>query len=131
MPTRSTKFLKMEDLVEKLKTQCDDFELINELMLKYNDIGVVSRMLFNKKLEDGITLPDNVSLTVYKAKKDGAADPLSAALLYNGIKNKEKLKVTIINSELHVFTRLKGRNVITPEDIELQNKVFNEILTNL
>jgi carboxylesterase len=87
--------------------------------------------LMRKKLEDGITLPDNVSLTVYKAKKDGAADPISAALLYNGIKNKEKLKVTIINSELHVFTRLKGRNVITPEDIELQNKVFNEILTNL
>ena len=87
--------------------------------------------LMRKKLEDGITLPDNVSLTVYKAKKDGAADPISAALLYNGIKNKEKLKVTIINSELHVFTRLKGRNVITPEDIELQNKVFNEILPNL
>ena len=87
--------------------------------------------LMRKKLEDGITLPDNVSLTVYKAKKDGAADPISAALLYNGIKNKEKLKVTIINSELHVFTRLKGRNVITPEDIELQNNIFKEILPNL
>jgi carboxylesterase len=87
--------------------------------------------IMRKKLEDGITLPDNVSLTVYKAKKDGAADPIGAALLYNGITNKEKLKVTIINSELHVFTRLKGRNVITPEEIELQNKVFNEILPTL
>ncbi len=87
--------------------------------------------VMRKKLEDGITLPDNVSLTVYKAKKDGAADPISAALLYNGITNKEKLKVTIINSELHVFTRLKGRNVITHEDIELQNNIFNEILPTL
>jgi carboxylesterase len=87
--------------------------------------------IMRKKLEDGITLPDNVSLTVYKAKKDGAADPISAALLYNGITNKEKLKVTIINSELHVFTRLKGRNVITPEDIELQKTIFNEILSKL
>ena len=87
--------------------------------------------VMRKKLEDGITLPDNVSLTVYKAKKDGAADPIGAALLYNGITNKEKLKVTIINSELHVFTRLKGRNVITPEDIELQNNIFKEILPNL
>lgn len=87
--------------------------------------------LMRKRLEDGITLPDNVSLTVYKAKKDGAADPVSAALLYNGIKNKEKLKVSVINSELHVFTRLKGRNVITPEDIELQNNIFNEILPTL
>ena len=87
--------------------------------------------LMRKKLEDGITLPDNVSLTVYKTKKDDAADPISAALLYNGITNKENLKVTIINSELHVFTRLKGRNVITPEDIELQNNIFKEILPNL
>ena len=87
--------------------------------------------IMRKKLEDGITLPDNVSLTVYKAKKDGAADPISAALLYNGITNKEKLKVTIINSELHVFTRLKGRNVITPEDKELQKTIFNEILSKL
>ena len=87
--------------------------------------------LMRKKLEDGITLPDNVSLSVYKTKKDDAADPIGAALLYNGITNKENLKVTIINSKLHVFTRLKGRNVITPEDIELQNKVFNEILPTL
>ena len=87
--------------------------------------------LMRKKLEDGIKLPNNVSLTVYKTKKDDAADPISAALLYNGITNKEKLKVTIIDSELHVFTRLKGRNVITSKDIELQNKVFNEILPTL
>ena len=87
--------------------------------------------LMRKKLEDGITLPDNVSLTVYKTKKDDAADPISAALLYNGIKNKENLKVTIINSELHVFTRLQGRDTITANDIELQNKVFNEILPTL
>ncbi len=87
--------------------------------------------LMRKKLEDGIKLPNNVSLTVYKTKKDDAADPISAALLYNGITNKEKLKVTIIDSELHVFTRLKGRNVITSKDKELQNKVFNEILPNL
>jgi carboxylesterase len=87
--------------------------------------------LMRKKLEDGITLPDNVSLTVYKTKKDDAADPISAALLYNGITNKENLKVTIINSELHVFTRLQGRDTITANDIELQNKVFNEILPNL
>jgi len=87
--------------------------------------------LMRKKLEDGIKLPNNVSLTVYKTKKDDAADPISAALLYNGITNKEKLKVTIIDSELHVFTRLKGRNVITSKDKELQNKVFNEILPTL
>lgn len=87
--------------------------------------------LMRKKLEDGITLPDNISLTVYKTKKDDAADPISAALLYNGITNKENLKVTIINSELHVFTRLQGRDTITANDIELQNKVFNEILPTL
>lgn len=87
--------------------------------------------LMRKKLEDGITLPDNVSLSVYKTKKDDAADPFGAALLYNGITNKENLKVTIINSELHVFTRLQGRDTITANDIELQNKVFNEILPTL
>ena len=93
-------------------------------------LNTITQVL-RKKLENGITLPDNISLTIYKAKKDGSADPIGAALLYRGITNKEKLKVKIINSELHVFTRLKGRNVITAEDIELQNNLFNEILSTL
>jgi len=92
-----------------------------------NDITQIMR----KKLENGIHIPDHVSLTVYKAKKDGSADPISAALFYQGITNKQKFNVKIINSDLHVFTRLKGRNVITPEAIQLQNDVFNEILSTL
>lgn len=89
--------------------------------------------LMRKKLEDGITLPKNIKLTVYKSKKDASADPISAVLLYKGVTlfDNSPIHVNIVDSELHVFTRLKGRNSITPNDIQQQNDVFNEIISTL
>lgn len=34
----------------------------------------------------------------------------------------------MIESELHVFTRLHGRNSYTSKDFENQQKVFNELI---
>ena len=89
--------------------------------------------LIQKKLEDGITLPSNTKLTVYKSKKDDAADPISAVLIYKGVKsdNNQAIEINIMESELHVFTRLNGRNVITDNDYKLQNDVFNKILSKI
>ncbi len=89
--------------------------------------------IMRKKLEDGITLPNNVNLTVYKAQKDASADPISAVLLYKGVKlsNNQAINVKMIESELHVFTRLKGRNSYTINDVQQQNDVFNEIISAL
>ncbi len=82
-----------------------------------------------KKVEKGISLPSNVHLTVYKSNQDESADPVSASILYKGIRNSDasRINVFILESNLHVFTRLKGRNSITATDTDLQIKVFKEI----
>lgn len=81
-----------------------------------------------KKLEIGINT--EIPITVYKSNKDGSADPISAVLLDKGLKMKGTAtkKIEMIESELHVFTRLHGRNSFTSKDIENQQKVFNELL---
>lgn len=86
-----------------------------------------------KDLESGITLPSNVGLTVYKSKKDGTADPMSAVLIKKGLKlsNGSDIEVQMIDSDIHVVTRLKGRNVISDKDIENQKIVFNHIIGKL
>lgn len=82
-----------------------------------------------KKVEKGIVLPGNVHLSVYKSNQDGSADPISASILYKGVKHNDgsEIKVSVEKSNLHVFTRLRGRNTITTKDTELQQKVFLEI----
>jgi carboxylesterase len=81
-----------------------------------------------KQLEAGIAC--SVPLTVYKSSKDGSADPISAVLIDKGIKMNENVtkNIEMIESELHVFTRLRGRNSITTKDIENQQSVFNKLI---
>ena len=107
-------------------------------MYKYRPYQALEQLniftqLIQKKLEDGITLPSNTKLTVYKSKKDDVADPISAVLIHKGIKsdNNQAIEINIVESELHVFTRLEGRNVITDDDGKLQNDVFNKILSKI
>lgn len=86
-----------------------------------------------KKLEKGIDFPTNVNFKVYKTEKDDAADPISAVLLHKGIKlsNGNKIGLQMIPSNLHVFTRLKGRSTVTSTDLQIQSSVFNEIKNSL
>ena len=37
--------------------------------------------MVRKELEDGVTIPNNIQLMVFKSSKDGTSDPVSAALL--------------------------------------------------
>jgi carboxylesterase len=85
--------------------------------------------LTRKRLQKGLTLPAGVDLTVYKSEKDGTADPLSAVLLKEGLKlnNGNSITVKMIESDLHVFTRLKGRIDLLPVDQQNQLNTFNEI----
>lgn len=89
--------------------------------------------LTRKRLEKGIKLPDNVSLTVFKSEKDGTADPLSAVLLKEGLTsgNNGKVEVRMINSDLHVFTRLAGRIDVKSTDTENQLNVFDQMKLGL
>jgi carboxylesterase len=81
-----------------------------------------------KLLEKGISLPSSLQLKVYKSEHDGSADPLSAALIEKGIKGCE---VKMIDSELHVFTRLKGRNSVSDKDKATQLQTFEDIYNSL
>ena len=86
-----------------------------------------------KELQKGFTLPANVYLKVYKSKKDPTADPVSAVLIYNGIKTStgNHIDLDFINSSLHVFTRLSLVPNVT--DLDRQNQVyaFRDITTRI
>ena len=80
-------------------------------------------------LQKGIQLPTGTYMKVYKSKSDDTADPVSALLIYKGIQtsNNGNIDVEMINSKLHVFTRLAGRDGVTEADKAIQVKVFNEM----
>lgn len=88
-------------------------------------------ILVRKNLENGIKLPKDSKMKVYKSIKDGSADPASAVLLYKGLTTSEnqKIEVEMINSELHVFTRLALRENLTNLDISNQSKCFTELIS--
>lgn len=82
-------------------------------------------------LQNGIQIQDNLYMKVYKSQVDDVADPISALLIYKGIKYDwtlyKKIDVELVNSKLHVFTRLAGREGVTADDIALQKRVFAEM----
>jgi carboxylesterase len=86
------------------------------------------------KLEDGITLPKGTQAKVWKAEKDGSADPIGALLLYKGLKPSGggRIEVEMVNTRRHVFTRLAGRVVppatLPQEAYDLQKETFDEML---
>lgn len=85
--------------------------------------------IIRKDLEKGIKLPEGCSLKVYKSEKDPTADPVSAVLISMGVKNhdNEGIEVDIIDSELHVYTRLSLRNQVTQKDIKNQLDTFEDM----
>jgi carboxylesterase len=103
--------------------------------LPYQAIGQLNNVsqIIRKYLESGIKLPNNVGMTVYKSKKDNSADPISAVLIKKGLKlnNGSDVEVQMIDSDIHVVTRLRGRNVIADKDFENRNFVFNHIYNKL
>lgn len=83
-----------------------------------------------KELQDGMVLPEKVSLKVYKSIQDPTADPVSAVLIYNGIKTSTggKIDLQMVDSRLHVFTRLSLRaGAASPKDQINQIAAFNDI----
>lgn len=86
-----------------------------------------------KELQEGFTLPENVYLKLYKSKRDPTADPVSAVLIYNGIKTKNgnHIDLDFINSDLHVFTRLNLVPNSTPLDRQNQVYAFSDIIDHI
>jgi carboxylesterase len=83
-----------------------------------------------KSLEKGIET--TIPIETYKSEKDGSADPISSVLIEKGIKPlaSGSISTTIVPSDLHVFTRLKGRNSYSSADLERQLNLFNKITNN-
>lgn len=85
--------------------------------------------LTRRDLEDGFSLPQDTYLKVYKSIKDETAEPVSALLIYKGLKTSKgaNIDVEMVESNLHVFTRLKGRSNVSSADEALQLKTFTEM----
>jgi carboxylesterase len=84
-------------------------------------------------LKTGIVLPEGTQMAVFKVTTDDSAHPVSAKMLYDGITLSDggKIDTFMMNSNLHVFTRLQGRDSFSSEDIERQQKAFNYIYEHL
>ncbi len=97
------------------------FETLKELRTLVN--------IVRRDLQKGIVLPPITKLKVYKSESDDTADPVSAVLIYKGIKTDEgkPVEISMINSDLHVFTRLSLREKVTAKDQENQRLAFEDI----
>ncbi len=83
-----------------------------------------------KDLQEGIVLPNQSKLMVYKSTHDSSADPASAVLIYKGVSPSNQVKIELVDSKLHVFTRLNFREEqISNEDKALQIKTFQEMVS--
>ena len=82
-----------------------------------------------KDLEDGVYLPTGTKVKVYKSIYDPTADAVSAVLIFKGLKNRDgsDIAVEMLESELHVITRLNGRSDISNHDREIQKHVFEDM----
>jgi carboxylesterase len=84
------------------------------------------------QLARGITLPAGSQAKVYKTSRDETADPVSALLIYRGLRTDDggRIEVQMLDSRLHVFTRLAGRNpaAITSADRQSQEAAFREMV---
>ncbi len=96
-------------------------ETLRELQNLINEV--------RKDLEKGFVLPQETSLKVYKSIKDPTADPVSAVLIKKGLKtfSGNPIEVEMINSDLHVYTRLELRPH-TAADTQNQLATFNDII---
>ena len=86
-----------------------------------------------EELEEGVSLPENSSLKVYKSERDPTADPVSAVLIYKGLKTSQgqAIEVEMIESDLHVFTRLGLRETFSSQDLENQQRTFEDIINRV
>ena len=82
------------------------------------------------ELEDGFELSEGTRMKVYKSLRDASADPVGALMIYKGVEESDgsTIDVEIIDSDLHVFTRLDGRESVTQSDRDTQLAAFEEFI---
>jgi carboxylesterase len=84
------------------------------------------------QLASGVVLPAGTRAKVYKTDRDPTADPVSALLIYRGLRTSDgrTVAVQMLPSKLHVFTRLLGRDpaTVTDADRRRQMDAFQEMI---
>lgn len=82
-----------------------------------------------RDLQLGYELPSGIRMKIYKSIKDPTADAVSAVLIKKGLKNSDgsKIDVEMIESELHVMTRLNGRENVSQFDRDNQAHIFDDM----
>lgn len=95
-----------------------------ETLAQLNDLlGYVRRHLIR-----GVTLPGQARAVIFKTARDKTADPVSALYLYRGLTG--TVWVEMLDSDLHVFTRLAGRapGSYGAADVQRQLAAFRTIV---
>jgi carboxylesterase len=100
-------------------------ETLRELMNLMNEV--------RKDLQKGIILPPGCAFKIYKSKRDPTADPAGAVLIYKGVQSAigDPIDIEMIDSDLHVFTRLSLRPEVVQKDIINQQNTFQDILARI
>ena len=82
-----------------------------------------------KDLQQGYKLPAGTDMKVYKSKKDPTADAVSAVLINKGLKKSDgsDIEIEMLDSDVHVVTRLNSRENIHQKDREIQLHVFDDM----
>ncbi len=72
-------------------------------------------------------------MKVYKSKKDPSADPVSAVLIYEGVRTAEgkQIDMQLIDSDLHVYTRLALRETVSAKDFSNQTSTFADMVARV
>jgi len=101
------------------------FETINEL----NELMDIVR----KGLEDGFSLPEDTYMKVFHSRHDPTANSLSTVLIYRGLTDSkgDNIDVQIMESSIHVFTRLKLEGGATPLNFANQEDAFSQMAEKL
>jgi len=86
-----------------------------------------------KGLEDGFSLPNNTYMKVFHSKHDPTANSLSSVLIYRGLTNSNgnNIDIQIMDSDIHVFTRLKLLESVTQLNISNQEDAFLQMAQKL
>jgi carboxylesterase len=86
--------------------------------------------LCRQKLEKGFRLPEGTYAKIYKSEHDDSVDPISALMMYKGMFKSDgnRLDVQMVQSDLHVFTRLHARGYVSHADSVLQQATFKDIV---
>jgi carboxylesterase len=100
-----------------------------ETIQELNKLMKVAR----KELERGITAPNGTYIKMFHSKNDPVASVTSAQLVYKGLKHADgsNVDIQLLDSDIHVFTRLSLRTSITDQQRANQLDCFRQMAARL